>query len=341
MTRGSAALAALGLIACAPPDLPDALADYRTDVEGVLGVDEAPPALEPPQLPRRRDRRLEAPDHRIGVMDFLGTLGCPLSERIAERNNALGRVMVPTRRLRHEVAVVGALEQCVPTMRDERAARFAGLAEAKRSELGIHVWNAVWLDEELERFVAGGLGQWRPDRSASSAVFDLRAAVRALDHRAPERIDPGALEAHLGALRGYPSLGPRLRALAAVDLELRRVARHVAPRGEAPCGRTQRLLAQQFRAHYPPLQLRIGRVDRETLDELEAVAALHARASAWVEAPEPMRRYAAAVLDPAASDGLWQRYRGAVRAHARAWDGLLQRCGLTPADPASVSASSG
>ena len=70
------------------------LADYRTELEEILELEAPDPAgdgvASELRLPQRRDRRLPVGDQRVGPFDFLATLGCRLSEIVAERNGVLG-----------------------------------------------------------------------------------------------------------------------------------------------------------------------------------------------------------------------------------------------------------
>ena len=43
-----------------------------------------------------------------------------------------------------------------------------------------------------------------------------------------------------------------------------------------------------------------------------------------------MRRFAAETLDVESPQGLWPRYRTALRSHALAWRGILEVCHVLP-----------
>lgn len=329
---GGAACALAGVaMGCGAGSPADALSSYREALETKLDQPVSPePALPALHLPDRRGRRLEVSDQRIGPFDFLAIIGCPLSEVVAERNAPLGKVLVPTRRLAHELRVVGALDECVPTLDPERADRLRAQLAEKRGELPAHVWNAVWLDRDLERYLSGGVASpIGGDRSDDAAKQLLRAA------QAVEDLDVAALEAAFSQLRDDPAIGATLRSLAGAIVELERVSEllDAMPAGES-CDWTERHLARIFRERYVPLQPALGVLDREGRDGVEAIAALFRATARDVQVPEPMRSYRVAVLGRPEGDvsaGLWARYRQSLIDHARAWGPLLERCGGLPA----------
>lgn len=331
LAGGAAFGLALVAVGCGTGSPAEALSKYREALETTLEEPVSPEPIPPVlHLPDRRGRRLEVSDQRIGPIDFLAIIGCPLSEVVAERNAPLGKVLVPTRRLAHELRVTGALEECLPTLGPERAGRLRDLLAEKRAELPVHAWNAVWLDRDLERYLSGGVASpIGGDRSDDAAKQLLRAA------RAIEDLDVVALEAAFSQLRDDPAIGATLRSLARATLELERVAELLDALPVAgACDWTGRRLARIFRERYVPLQPALGVLDRDGRDRVEAIAALFQATTRDVRVPQPMQSYRIAVLgrsEDAENAGLWARYRGSLIAHAKAWGPLLERCGGLPA----------
>lgn len=323
------------LAGCGPVPVEEAMTRYRESVEKALGPEgslhgrdaEEVPSI---RLPRRRLRRIEVGDQRIGPIDFLATLGCPLSELVGARNGSLGKVLEPTRRLAHELSVVSAGQACLATLGDARAKRLAQRLDAKRRDLGAHVWNAVWLDEDFERFLGSGPRAWIGGKSSTDAAWQLARAAAALTRTAPEEIDVDALETALAELRDDPGMGSVWRDLDHVQRELGRVAELVTLAVEPSCEARSRRLQRVLHERYLPFQRRLGALDRQGRALLEPLDALYRSSSAWVEVPEQMRHFAERVLDTESSDGLWLRYRDALRRHAEAWGPLSARCGLLP-----------
>lgn len=337
-----ATVAALIASACGPPRVGTRLATYREHVQEILSTaktglargaeDGFAPEITPPTLPRRRLRRLDVSEQRIRAVDFLGIMGCPLSEIVAARNTPMGRVLEPTRRLHHETRVVASVESCLPSLEPERAARLRERLTQKRNELGAHVWNAVWLDADLERYLGSGPRALLGGSNARDAPYRLADARRALGESLPEQIDAGRLELAFEALRDDEALGPALLAIADATLELEATTRSLrrASRAESACGTLERRLVRVFEREYLPLQAQLSRFDRRAQPALAELHALFVASSAWTPAPAEMRAFAAATLDPEAPQSLWPRFRRALLDHASAWNPVLVDCGVIP-----------
>jgi hypothetical protein len=319
-------LAALVWLACGPPSLDDRASAYRQRVEETLGQD---PVTIPPRpslaLPDRRARRLAVGDQRIGPFDFLATIGCPLSELVAERNGPLGKVLEPTRLLAHELRVVRAVEECLPTLSEARAARLRARLEEKRRDLGAHVWNAVWLDGEVERFLSSGPRALIGGDNAMDGGYQLRRAAAAL---AAE--DVSALESALAQLRDDPGVGPLFESGLTLSTELERVASLVAPLVPEDCGRVETRLARIFLDGFVPLQAEMGAFDRRSGEILEGLGELFEVSARAVEVPKEMAAYRRELIGDAAGGGLWNRQRTAMQSHAAAWGPILRSCGVLP-----------
>lgn len=323
---GASLMAALVWLACGPPGLEERVSAYRQRVEEALGqgpVTRSPrPSL---ALPDRRARRLAVGDQRIGPFDFLATIGCPLSELVAERNGPLGKVLEPTRLLAHELRVVRAVEDCLPTLSEARAARLRARLVEKRGDLGAHVWNAIWLDGEVERFLSSGPRALIGGNDPNDGGYQLRRAATALEAR-----DVSALESALAQLRDDPGVGPLFESGLTVSTELERVAALVAPVVPEDCGRAETRLARIFLDGFVPLQVEMGAFDRRSGVILEGLGELFEVSARAVEVPEEMAAYRRALVGDAAGGGLWDRQRSAMRRHAAAWGPILRSCGVLP-----------
>ncbi len=347
----AAALLLAGLVGplsgCGVSPVSEGMARYRGAVERTLGIGageaEAWAADAPtlPSLPRRRLRRAPVGEQRIGPFDFLATVGCPLSELVATRNAALGRVLQPTRRLAHELAVLDTAQDCLPTLREDRAERLGRLVEAKRADLGAHVWNAVWLDPELERFLSAGPRTLVGGRDPADAVWQLDRAARAIEPGRVAGIDASGLEQALSELRDDKAAGPVLRELARTRRELDRVAELLEPLEPGRCEGLERRLVRDFRERYLPLQPALGDLHRRGDGLLHALDRLYLASAERAAAPEAMQSFATEVLDVRSEEALWSRYQAAVRRHAEAWSGLLEACGVLPGTGRTAGTSAG
>lgn len=325
--RGLALGLSAGLwLGCGPPTLDDRIAAYRQRIEEALDREPAASSPRPSlALPDRRARRLAVGDQRIGPFDFLATIGCPLSELVAERNGPLGRVLEPTRRLAHELRVVGAVEECLPTLSESRAARLRARLEEKRADLGAHVWNAVWLDEEVERFLSSAPRALIGGDDPADGGRQLRRAADALAAR-----DVRALESALAQLRDDPGVGPLFASSWTLARELERVVTMIERVPVERCGRGETRLARIFLDDFVPLQAQLGGFDRRSGEVLEGLGRLFEVSARAARVPEEMASYRRALIGDGERGGLFRRQRSAMRAHAAAWGPILRACGVLP-----------
>ena len=327
---------ALGLVAlawvvgCGPRGVGDQLELYRAEVEATLGADPSASTTRVRLgLPARRDRRIAVSDERIGPFDFLAIVGCRLSEVVAERNNALGRVREPTRRLAYELEAIEAIEACLPGLGGERARDLAERLGRKRDELPAVAWNAVWLDADLERYLSAGPRSLVGGEDAADGPGQLARAAAAVASR-----DVPALEAAFAQLRDDPAAAPLFGEWRAATAALERVAALVDRAGEPGCGRTRRRLARVFEHRFLPYPPALGRLQREASERIGGIASLYRATADAVAVPGPMRAYLAVLVGEGADDGLAGRFREASVAHAEAWGPILEACGVLPEGPA-------
>ena len=316
------------LVGCEAESTPTRLAQYRLAVESILDTSASPADGRLPSYPSRAERRLEVADERVGPVDFLGTIGCRLSEVVAARNTPLGKVLVPSRRLAYELDVIEAMEECLPSLRAERATRWQRRLDQKRAQLPMHVWNAVWLDNELERWLTSGAPSWLGGADESDATWLLERAAIAI-----EVGDVGGLEAAFAALRDDAPFGPTLRALDRAADELGRVAALVTPLGGSGCGDRERQLEEIFHDRFEPMRMDLVRLGGQGAAGVEAIERLFVATAGNVDVPEPMRAFRGSAVGgcsdspcPAPS----ARYDAAFLRHADAWSPLLQACRALP-----------
>lgn len=327
---------ALALLGCGPDPLGDRMTDYASQLREVLrlGPSEGPDAA-PPRLPSRRHRHIEPPDHRINGFDFLAIQGCQLSHLVGQRNNSLGRVMVPSQRLLYELSVLDAADACIVTLGEERAAKLGGIIETKRDELPIHVWNAVWTSEEVERYLETSTDSLSGDVSSD----DLEALERLAEIvERPVRVpdDGTALEGQLRVLHASYPLGALLRDVDRTRVALASVAEALEPRAPTGCRGDEVRLRTLFEQAYLPLQRELAALDRLVQDRLDAVGRIYAATAGPLATPmAAMDGHRDAEFDLRRAEGRWQRYRAAVVRHARAWEPTLRLCGVLP-DPDAV-----
>ncbi len=313
--------------ACGPPSRSDLLRAWERAVADSLGVEHASrPASTGVRLPARRERVLEVSDLRIGWSDYFSFHGCRWGELVSQRNSQLGRVMPATRRVVYELEFLEAAGPCLEGLSPTRRQKFEEAVDTKRSEVGRHVWNAVWTGPEMERFLSSGpspiLGRQVATREA---LAKLEAAVAA-EFRSPA--DGEALVAALGELHRAKGAGPLLHDLARARDALSSVAaeleRFSPERCDARSRRLERLFEERYVSRVQPL---VAELERETRLVLASLALVYERTLRLSGEPGPvLHRYYARVLR-ADGDALGPGFRAASRRHARAWKPLLAACG--------------
>jgi hypothetical protein len=319
------------VLACGAPGVVERTRSYHAEVHDAVGGDAALRAYERGErfYPPLRERVLEVMDERIGMLDFLAIQGCRLGELAGYRNSPLGRVMVPTRRLAHEIELLDAAVDCLPRIEDpERRTRLEALLVRKRAELPRHVWNAIWTDEGLERYLATErlpeAGRW--------SVYASHSLVEVGQHLdpAPRSVaDVRALESSLGELRGAHPAGGLLRALDEVGHHLDAVSVLLEGSGTDDCTPTRRRLVRVFQRSYVHLQPELARIDRRGREVVEALSSVLAASARGSEVPVAMQRYRER-LEPGGDHSLRSRYRRAIRRHAESWQPTLHQCSVKP-----------
>ena len=337
-------LAALLLAACDPFSSPEGLFDEY--VERSARVLDGEAVLSPvptvAQLPRRRERVVDIPPLDVSMLDFLGLYGCELQHVIGERNSIMGRVMHPATVFDYEVRFLRAAVACVEQVDSEAlAGRIGDVIEAKRVQIPDAAWNAVWGASEIEEFLTRSRGALavQPDRDmASTLAADLRALVDVVG-----RVQGGDLDVDVKALDGVyqrwqsrPLAGQALRGAALAATRLDDASRLIETRlGDSPiCARPdlRPRAAEKMRGMFmnvyvgrvQPYLADLQRVRHELMPPLRELAAIGGGRSEAVVA------YARMTLGEEDEASLWRRFDLAVARHTRAWQDLLEQCGMRP-----------
>jgi hypothetical protein len=343
------ALAAGVLLAgCAPADPAAALlADYRTRVLRVLDADDVAPAVAAPSAwPRPRARTLPIPDQRVDLIEFLSLHACDLGALVGERSSPLGRVMVPSQRLRYELRFLARAAACDPGDADA-AAELDAIVNAKRAALPPVLWNATIGDPALAHHLALDVGPLDPERAAGAgreAIGALRRLAARVDDPAAARPEAADWEAPWEVLASDRYGGRVRRSAALLSAELTTVAAALeaseAERPLCPQGRPTpdaRVLETVFTRYYAAaVQPYMAAVEPAFERWLAALGAL--RTAQPAQAPPGFDAAVAGLLPPperageAVGDERAALRRARVR-HTEAWQALLDRCGLGPQRP--------
>lgn len=343
MTRLLLLLCLLLLNACTPGD--DGLAlqrDYLQRLDTALQGDGfsafEPRSLSQYRLPPRRQRLLELPEIRIGLLDLLiDAHHCPrLQQLISQRNSSLGKQLVPSQRLGYEGGLLRAIDDCLPALPADARLKttLQQLAAEKRQQLPAVLWNALNGSAEFEHYLRFADQALPANLNEDSAALDALQQLASIGASLPERLPPSAtkLEPLFFALYASEQGGQLITSLASLRhsldsgsdlLERRQAQRPVCPQGRpTPRGRILQNIFVKFYAG--GLQPYLAQVDQRgqqwqtALLQLQAIEGIPPATGAYLQRLT------------GAPDSLWQAFRAATARHIKAWQTLLNSCGLAP-----------
>ncbi len=337
---------AVVIAGCDPFTRPESMLDeYNQRLARVLDVE---PKLSPvppaPRFPRVRERVREIESISISMIDFLGLYGCEVQYVVGERNSILGRVAHPLTRLDYERRFIVSAEACSATIeREALAERLVEAATLKRRSLADTAWNAVWGSREIENHFSRSRGPL-PMRLDRHQLNTSVQHANLLEYRIRSLLD-GDLDQDLLDLDPVyqrwlndPMAGQALRSAILVKTRLddatRLIEQRLDERPLCPAGRPNRqaeimhnMFGSVYAAEVQPYLADIQRVRRELMPPLLAVATVGEQRPS-----DSFERYVAAVLDESSDHNHWQAFEQAVARHARAWQALLDQCGMRPGE---------
>jgi len=340
-----ALLSLLALAACQPADDGLALqADYlqrlNNAVEGDQAADFDRAQLLRYRMPARRERLIEIPEMRIGLLELLlDVRRCPaLQQQISLRNSSLGKQLPPSSRLAYEGDLLRALDACRTALQQSEnpalRAALDALAAQKRAQLPAVFWNALNGSPEVERYLRFAEQALPLAPGEDSAAHAALAHLARLGNALPQTLPPPAaqLDPLFFALHSSPQGGQLITSLASLRhslnqashiLEDRQRHRPVCPLGQTtPRGRIlQNIFVKYYAGALQPY-----------------LAQVHQRGQGWSHS---LRQLGAAPQIPPATHGyllslggleqsLWADFQAATARHVLAWQDTLQSCGLAP-----------
>jgi hypothetical protein len=292
------------------------------------------------RLPPRRERVMEIPEIRIGLLELLVDVRrCPdLQQQISLRNSSLGKQLLPSSRLAYEGDLLRAIDACLAHLQaaaePDLHATLSTLASAKRAQLLPVFWNALNASPEVERYLRFAELALSTTPADDQAALDALAQLSALGNALPDVLPPPAtqLDPLFFTLHASPQGGQLITSLASLShtlnqasrvLENRQQRRPVCPLGQATA--RARILQNIFVKYYA------GGVQ-------PYLAQVHQRGQAWshslrqlssvAQAPPATRAYLLSLVGPEQS--LWADFEAATARHVRAWQQTLKSCGLAP-----------
>lgn len=345
-------LCCLCLSACGKPEAQAMLEDYADSMSNVLDTDialEFDQAIKTiPAFPAKRERTLSTPDIREGILEVWDFKQCGMMHLIAERNSSLGKVMLPSQKMRYELRFLAALQACLSRMQavtepDTRQQTFIKrleqITQLKQQNIGREIWNGIYSSDEISQHFA--LGQPPLATATGQSGNTLRALEQlsflAGTHDADTLTPPDWLAEIEDVYYAFYSsqFGAQLLpALVILTETLNKTAGAIETRiqGSPFCHQGHRprraeILRNIFQKYYAEqVQPYMALIQREGQEWL----ALHDAIITQLPAPQAMLSYQQQVISLSAADSLWQRWQGASRRHTQAWQDILGQCGMMP-----------
>ncbi|MFY0990716.1 DUF3080 family protein [Halomonas sp. C05BenzN] len=330
------ALVAFLLAGCGDSGESDALlTDYQQRLAESLGLE--PPAPERPDnigsFPDKRERLLEIPETRDGLLNVYALRECHITNLVAERNNQLGRVAPASQRWLYELELWRRLDACwnseVPErLSDADRERLARLTETKAEQLPRVSWNALFDSSEWAGSFSRASSPLSPEETHPHG--DQLAALAYLRDATLHQFDPdwqpdsATLEGHLQTLQTRPFSAELLRTLMLAEQRLEEASELLEHALQRRCSRLSGFPEALHQSpEYARLQDWLTRLEETAGSWLAAIDELFA---AQVEGPDAVADYRRRWLSPEASEAPLQAFAAARERHASLQESLARRC---------------
>ncbi|SFB88166.1 Protein of unknown function [Marinospirillum celere] len=334
------------LAGCSGSSTQQLLDDYLTRVTRALEIDAIQPEARPtlPNWPSASQREVPLQGIRLGLLEAYGLRACPdLLTRVAERNNQLGRVMIPSQRFLYELRLASTLQSCVENpstqVEAETLEELERLTQQVYRRLPAVFWNfLVSSDEMAGLFSLSGEGL-SPDRhlplseQQTQLEYLLETARLLENQQRPSRYQD--FERELRVFRDQAVVGQLLRAFTDANRYLQAVNHQLRQRLEGT------LLCPRPTPELPRAQISQNVLLNVYIADVQPwFARLERKAQIWLPAinqlldsplaPSAIQEYRETWINPDNPETPWRRFQELNRQHAGYWEKLLQQCGLQP-----------
>ncbi|APX92673.1 hypothetical protein BWR19_06850 [Halomonas sp. 1513] len=335
-----AALLASLLTACGGSDADDLLSDYQQRLAEALDA-RAPEPQAPDNIgafPDQDQRLFEIPEIRESLLNVYALRECQITSLVAERNNQLGRVAVPSQRWLYELELWRRLDACwrsdVPDdLADSDRQRLERITDTKTEHLPWASWNALFGSSE---WVGNFSRASRPLPVASHIDFEAHlAALEYLREGVLHQFDPAwepdgsTLADHLQTLSREPLTARVLRSLMLTTQRLEESNRMLASALDATptCQRLDDFDGSPLRAEVDAYLTHLESQAERWLNAVNAVFDAHPVSRSAAE------RYRQTWLATSADNGdasaPWLRFRQAYDTHRSLLERWSTQCALT------------
>jgi len=352
-TRILGALSLVMLLSACQRSAPQAmLEDYASRMSNVLDTEITPDLdqaiVDIPAFPDKRDRVLATKELREGLWDVLDFRQCDMLSLIAERNSSLGKVMLPSQKMRYELRFVNALQDCrqvlaaIENPDDTQLAfqtRLESIYKTKRANLALEVFNGIYSSDEISQHFKLGTGHLTLQAATNSQV---QQALQQLSELAvisqPDAIVlPNWLsdvEAPYEVLHRSEFGASLLTSLSIMTQTLDKTADAIEARlkvkpfcfpGHQPA--RAKTLNTVFHKYYAgKVQPYMAIIQRDGLPWLT----LHDELLQQLPSSKAMIDYRHKVISVTSESSLWGKWVKARQKHTKAWQTILGQCDMMP-----------
>jgi len=296
------------------------------------------------RLPRPRHRRYDTPPFNINMLRFLSLYGCELQVLVGERNSILGKVISPLNQLDYDLQFIALAQQCLESIEqsdDETRTLLNQSIAHKRAQLPLSVWNALWSDDEVANLFSYSHGYYPVENDHQNKQSILPTLAQQLDELEAVMTDKQTLldqqaliqlqndwlyEQRVGQLlMSMHMLTHKLNY--ATQMINQRMQRRPICYQQKTNPKAERIRQFFFNFYIVNIQRYLAVVHQQAellLPQLNRMASIHT-------APTPeFEHYRHTILNPDNTSGLWQNFELAIQQHTKAWQTLLEQCGMRP-----------
>ncbi|WP_245701765.1 DUF3080 family protein [Franzmannia pantelleriensis] len=328
------------LVGCGGSEADDLLSDYQQQLAESLAV--SAPEPQPPAnigaFPDQDQRLFDIPELRESLLNVYALRECQITSLVAERNNQLGRVAVPSQRWLYELELWRRLDACwrseVPdALAESDRQRLERITTTKTEHLPWASWNALFGSSE---WVGSFSRASQPLPVASQIDFDAHlAALDYLHEAVTHQFDPAwqpdgsTLADHLQVLSREPLTARVLRSLMLASQRLEESNRTLATALEQPanCRRLDDFDSSALRRDTNDYLMHLEAQGERWLEAVNAVFDAHPVSRS---APEQYRQtWLATSADNGDATAPWPRFSRALEAHRALLERWSTQCALT------------
>ncbi|GLS26920.1 DUF3080 family protein [Marinibactrum halimedae] len=302
--------------------------------------------------PERRELQHVTTELSIDILEFLRLSQCDLQRLIGSRNSGLGRVMADSQQWLYEAEFLVLARQCLRQLLNNPDAtdlqvELQKAVSVKTQERWFVAWNAAYASQEFQTLFSTAVEPLPPNAAKAGELIEAitelaRVQRRWFDH---ERLPQQDVELAYQVIGSVKYAGQLLRAMDVLINQLSVLTRmlemrtHQEPFCRAgahglstPPPEVKVLQTVFFKFYIGEIQPYIALVYQEAK---ALQLSLRKLLSVYEDSPEVMenpawKMYWHQTWDEQSEVSVWNRYQVSVESHTKAWQGILNACGVMP-----------